>query len=65
MARAAEFTGRRLAHPRRPSYLHTAVTSKLDSMQVRVLFFGVLKDLLSSSGEALTLPEGTTVTQLL
>jgi molybdopterin converting factor subunit 1 len=34
-------------------------------MQVRVLFFGVLKDLLSSSGEALTLPEGTTVTQLL
>ena len=34
-------------------------------MQVRVLFFGVLKDLLSSSGEALTVPEGTTVTQLL
>jgi molybdopterin synthase catalytic subunit len=50
---------------RRPSYLHSAVTSKLDSMQVRVLFFGVLKDLLSSSGEALTVPEGTTVTQLL
>ena len=34
-------------------------------MQVHVLFFGVLKDLLSSNGEALTLPEGTTVTQLL
>jgi molybdopterin synthase catalytic subunit len=34
-------------------------------MQVRVLFFGVLKDLLSSSGEALTVPEGTTVSQLL
>jgi molybdopterin converting factor subunit 1 len=34
-------------------------------MQVRVLFFGVLKDLLSSSGEAVTLPEGTTVSQLL
>jgi MoaE-MoaD fusion protein len=50
---------------RRVTYLHTAVTSKLDSMQVRVLFFGVLKDLLASSGEALTLPEGTTVTQLL
>jgi molybdopterin synthase catalytic subunit len=34
-------------------------------MQVRVLFFGVLKDLLSSGGEALTVPEGTTVSQLL
>jgi molybdopterin synthase catalytic subunit len=34
-------------------------------MQVRVLFFGVLKDLLSSSGEAVTLPEGATVVQLL
>jgi molybdopterin synthase catalytic subunit len=34
-------------------------------MQVRVLFFGVLKDLLSSSGDAVTLPEGATVTQLL
>jgi molybdopterin synthase catalytic subunit len=34
-------------------------------MQVRVLFFGVLKDLLSSSGEAVTLPEGATVAQLL
>ena len=34
-------------------------------MQVRVLFFGVLKDLLSSSGEAVTLPEGTTVAGLL
>jgi molybdopterin converting factor subunit 1 len=34
-------------------------------MQVRVLFFGVLKDLLSSSGEAVTLPEGTTVAQLM
>ena len=49
----------------RASYLDMAATSKLDSMQVRVLFFGVLKDLLASSGEALTLPEGTTVTQLL
>jgi molybdopterin synthase catalytic subunit len=34
-------------------------------MQVRVLFFGVLKDLLSSSGEAVTLPEGATVAQLM
>jgi MoaE-MoaD fusion protein len=34
-------------------------------MQVRVLFFGVLKDLLSSSGDAVTLPEGATVAQLL
>lgn len=34
-------------------------------MQVRVLFFGVLKDLLSSSGEARTLPEGATVAGLL
>jgi molybdopterin converting factor small subunit len=34
-------------------------------MQVRVLFFGVLKDLLSSSGEAVMLPEGTTVAQLM
>jgi molybdopterin synthase catalytic subunit len=33
-------------------------------MQVRVLFFGVLKDLLSSSGEAVRLPEGATVAQL-
>jgi molybdopterin synthase catalytic subunit len=33
-------------------------------MQVRVLFFGVLKDLLSSSGEAVMLPEGATVAQL-
>jgi molybdopterin converting factor subunit 1 len=57
--------GERVAQPWRRSYLHPAVTSKLDSMQVRVLFFGVLKDLLSSSGEALTVPEGTTVTQLL
>jgi molybdopterin synthase catalytic subunit len=32
---------------------------------VRVLFFGVLKDLLSSSGEAVTLPEGATVAQLM
>jgi molybdopterin synthase catalytic subunit len=34
-------------------------------MQVRVLFFGVLKDLLSSSGEAVTLPDGATVAQLM
>jgi molybdopterin synthase catalytic subunit/molybdopterin converting factor small subunit len=34
-------------------------------MQVRVLFFGVLKVLLSSKGEAVMLPEGTTVAQLL
>jgi MoaE-MoaD fusion protein len=34
-------------------------------MQVRVLFLGVLKDLLSSSGEAVTLPEGATVAQLM
>ena len=34
-------------------------------MQVRVLFFGVLKDLLSSSGEAVTLPEGATVAHLM
>jgi molybdopterin synthase catalytic subunit len=34
-------------------------------MQVRVLFFGVLKDLLSSTGEAVTLPEGATVAHLM
>jgi molybdopterin synthase catalytic subunit/molybdopterin converting factor small subunit len=34
-------------------------------MQVRVLYFGVLKDLLSSSGEAVILPEGTQVAQLM
>ena len=34
-------------------------------MQVRVLFFGVLKDLLSSNGDAVTLPEGATVAHLL
>src|ERR1700761_9418901 len=34
-------------------------------MQVQVLFFGVLKDLLSSSGEAVTLPDGATVAQLM
>ncbi|HEX6494459.1 MAG TPA: molybdenum cofactor biosynthesis protein MoaE [Acidobacteriaceae bacterium] len=34
-------------------------------MQVRVLFFGVLKDLLSSSGETMMLPEGATVAQLM
>jgi MoaE-MoaD fusion protein len=33
-------------------------------MQVRVLFFGVLKDLLSSSSETVTLPEGATAAQL-
>lgn len=34
-------------------------------MQVRVLFFGVLKDILSANGEAVSLPEGTTVAQLM
>lgn len=34
-------------------------------MQVRVLFFGVLKDLLSSSGETVMLPEGATVAELM
>lgn len=43
----------------------TLLPLKLDSMQVRVLFFGVLKDLLSSSGEAVMLPEGATVAQLM
>ena len=33
-------------------------------MQVRVLFFGVLKDLLSSSGATVTLPESVTVAEL-
>jgi molybdopterin synthase catalytic subunit/molybdopterin converting factor small subunit len=33
-------------------------------MQVRVLFFGVLKDLLSSGGETVTLAEGLTVADL-
>jgi molybdopterin synthase catalytic subunit/molybdopterin converting factor small subunit len=34
-------------------------------MRVRVLYFGVLKDVLSSNGEGMELPEGTTVAQLL
>jgi molybdopterin synthase catalytic subunit len=38
---------------------------KLDSMQVRVLFFGVLKDILSSSGTSVSLPEEATVAELL
>jgi MoaE-MoaD fusion protein len=33
-------------------------------MQVRVLFFGVLKDLLSSGGETVTLADGVTVADL-
>jgi molybdopterin synthase catalytic subunit len=33
-------------------------------MQVRVLFFGVLKDLLSSNGTTVMLPEGSTVAHL-
>ena len=33
-------------------------------MQVHVLFFGVLKDLLESGGEAVELPEGATVADL-
>jgi molybdopterin converting factor subunit 1 len=43
----------------------TLLPLKLDSMQVRILFFGVLKDILSSTGEAVTLPEGTTVAELI
>jgi molybdopterin synthase catalytic subunit len=43
----------------------TSLPLKLDSMQVRILFFGVLKDILSSSGEAVMLPEGTTVAELI
>src|SRR5882757_8888236 len=38
---------------------------KLDRMQVRVLYFGVLKDVLSSNGGGVELPEGATVAQLL
>src|ERR1700734_1354587 len=34
-------------------------------MQVRVLYFGVLKDLLLSGGDAVVLPEGTTVAELM
>jgi MoaE-MoaD fusion protein len=34
-------------------------------MHVRVLFFGVLKDLLSANGQAMTLPEGATVARLI
>ena len=34
-------------------------------MQVRVLYFGVLKEVLSSSGEGVELPEGTTVAELM
>ena len=41
------------------------VQSKLDCMHVRVLFFGVLKDLLAADGETLLLPEGATVALLL
>lgn len=33
-------------------------------MEVHVLYFGVLKDLLESSGDAVTLPEGATVADL-
>lgn len=33
-------------------------------MRVRVLFFGVLKDLLASAGKSVTVTEGTTVAQL-
>jgi MoaE-MoaD fusion protein len=48
-----------------PHYFPILAASKLDSMQVRVLFFGVLKDLLSSNGEAVMLPEGATVEDLM
>ena len=41
----------------------TLLPLKLDSMQVRVLYFGVLKELLSSNGEAVILPEGARVAQ--
>jgi MoaE-MoaD fusion protein len=34
-------------------------------MQVRVLYFGVLKEVLSSNGEGVELPEGATVAQLM
>ncbi len=46
-------------------YLPEARASKLDSMQVRVLFFGVLKDILSTNGDTVALAEGATVAQLL
>ncbi|HZD76905.1 MAG TPA: molybdenum cofactor biosynthesis protein MoaE [Acidobacteriaceae bacterium] len=42
----------------------TLLPLKLDSMQVRVLYFGVLKDVLSSSGEVVALPEGAKVADL-
>ena len=34
-------------------------------MQVRVLYFGVLKDVLSSNGDVVALPEGATVAGLM
>jgi MoaE-MoaD fusion protein len=43
----------------------TPLRLKLNRMQVHVLYFGVLKDLLSSNGEAVMLPEGATVAQLM
>jgi MoaE-MoaD fusion protein len=42
----------------------TPASLKLNSMQVRVLYFGVLKEVLSSNGEGVELPEGATVAQL-
>jgi MoaE-MoaD fusion protein len=45
-------------------YLLWLHPSKLDSMQVRVLYFGVLKDVLSSNGEVVALPEGAKVAEL-
>ena len=46
-------------------YLLWLHPSKLNSMQVRVLYFGVLKDVLSSNGEVVALPEGATVAGLM
>lgn len=48
-----------------PGYLLRLTASKLDTMQVRILFFGVLKDLLAAGDESLQVPEGTTVAELL
>jgi molybdopterin synthase catalytic subunit/molybdopterin converting factor small subunit len=45
-------------------YLLWSHPSKVNSMQVRVLYFGVLKDVLSSNGEVVALPEGAKVAEL-
>src|ERR1700683_4570238 len=41
------------------------LTTATDSMRVRVLFFGVLKDLAGKSSESLDLPDGARVRDLL